>query len=34
MRLKQDGIIDKLLERGMQDGDTVRIKDIEFVYEI
>ena len=29
-RLKQDGIIDKLKEQGAQDGDTIRIKDIEF----
>ena len=29
-RLKQDGILDKLKEQGAQDGDTIRIKDIEF----
>ena len=34
MRLKNDGIIQKLLEEGMKEGDTVRIKDIEFVYEV
>ena len=33
MRLKRDGIIEKLKEMGMKDGDLVRIKDIEFVYE-
>ena len=32
-RLKELGIIDMLKEKGMKDGDTVRIKDIEFVYE-
>lgn len=30
-RLKQDGILDKLHEAGAKDGDTVRIKEIEFV---
>ncbi|MBR4407869.1 MAG: GTPase ObgE [Clostridia bacterium] len=34
MRLKNDGVIQKLLEEGMKEGDTVRIKDIEFVYEV
>lgn len=29
-RLKQDGILDKLKEYGAKDGDTIRIKDIEF----
>ncbi|MBR5012704.1 MAG: Obg family GTPase CgtA, partial [Clostridia bacterium] len=33
MRLKRDGVIEKLKEMGMKDGDLVRIKDIEFVYE-
>ena len=33
MRLKRDGVIDKLKERGMKSGDLVKIKDIEFVYE-
>ena len=31
-RLSEDGIIQKLKDAGMQNGDTVRIKDIEFVY--
>lgn len=31
-RLSQDGIIEKLKQMGMKNGDTVRIKDIEFVY--
>lgn len=31
-RLKQDGILDKLREKGAQDGDTIRIKDVEFVF--
>lgn len=31
-RLVADGIIDKLKESGMIEGDTVKIKDIEFVY--
>lgn len=30
--LKKFGIIDKLKEQGLKDGDTVHIKDIEFVY--
>lgn len=30
-RLKQDGILDKLHEAGAKDGDTVRIKEIEFI---
>lgn len=33
MRLKRDGIIDKLKAQGLKDGDQVRIKDIEFIYE-
>lgn len=33
VRLKNDGIISKLKEKGMKEGDTVKIKDIEFVYE-
>ena len=33
MRLKRDGIIDKLKEKGMKEGDQVKIKDIEFIYE-
>lgn len=33
MRLKRDGIIEKLKDAGLQEGDTVKIKDIEFVYE-
>lgn len=31
-RLKQNGIIDKLLERGLKEGDTVRIGEYEFEY--
>ena len=31
-RLKETGIIDMLLEKGLKDGDTVKIKDIEFEY--
>ena len=31
-RLKEDGIIDKLKERGLKQGDTVHIKDITFEY--
>ena len=31
--LKKFGIIDKLKEKGMKDGDTVIIKDITFDYE-
>ena len=31
-RLKQDGILDKLREKGAKDGDTIRIKDAEFVF--
>lgn len=31
-RLKDEGIIDKLLEMGMQEGDTVKIAQIEFEY--
>ncbi len=31
-RLKEDGIIDKLKERGLKEGDTVHIKDITFEY--
>ena len=31
-RLKQDGILDKLREKGAKDGDTIRIKDVEFVF--
>ena len=30
--LKKRGIIDALIKKGMQDGDTVRILDIEFEY--
>ena len=30
-RLKQDGILDKLHEAGAKDGDTIRIKEVEFV---
>lgn len=33
MRLKRDGVIEKLKAMGMKDGDLVRIKEIEFVYE-
>ena len=33
-RLIEDGVIEKLLEKGMKDGDLVRIKDIEFEYHI
>ena len=33
-RLVQDGIIQKLLDSGMKDGDIVRIKDVEFEYNI
>ncbi|MGD9901031.1 MAG: GTPase ObgE [Spirochaetales bacterium] len=32
-RLKNDGIIDRLKEYGIKEGDTVRIGEIEFVYE-
>ena len=32
-RLKDMGVIDSLIEKGMQNGDTVIIKDISFVYE-
>ena len=31
-RLKQDGILDLLRNKGAKDGDTIKIKDIEFVY--
>ena len=31
-RLKQNGIIDKLIERGLKEGDTVRIGEYEFEY--
>ncbi len=31
-RLRDEGIIDKLLEQGMQQGDTVKIAEIEFEY--
>ena len=31
-RLRDDGVIAKLLELGMQDGDTVILGDIEFEY--
>ena len=31
-RLKEMGVIDMLIEKGMQDGDTVIIKDISFTY--
>ena len=31
-KLKESGIIDALKEKGLQDGDTVHIKDIEFEY--
>ena len=33
-RLVQDGIIQKLLDSGMKDGDIVRIKDVEFEYHV
>lgn len=33
MRLKRDGIIEKLKAEGLKQGDTVKIKDIDFVYE-
>ena len=32
-RLKQDGILDLLREKGAKDGDTIRIKDVEFTFE-
>jgi len=32
LRLKRDGIIDKLKEKGLKNGDTVKIKDISFDY--
>ncbi|MDD4815627.1 MAG: GTPase ObgE [Clostridia bacterium] len=32
LRLKRDGIIDKLKEKGLKEGDTVKIKDISFEY--
>lgn len=32
-RLRKDGIMDKLLELGLKDGDTIILGDIEFVYE-
>ena len=32
-RLKEMGVIDSLIERGMKNGDTVIIKDISFIYE-
>ena len=31
-RLKEDGIIDKLKEKGLKEGDTVQIKDVTFEY--
>ena len=31
-RLKNDGVIDKLIEKGLKDGDIVRIGEIEFEY--
>ena len=31
-RLKQNGIIDKLLEKGLKEGDTVKIGTYEFEY--
>ena len=30
-RLKQDGILDKLHDAGAVDGDTIRIKEVEFI---
>lgn len=30
-RLKKDGILDKLHQAGAVDGDTIRIKDVEFI---
>ncbi len=32
-RLRNDGVIDKLTEKGMKDGDTVSVKGFEFTYE-
>ena len=31
-RLKNDGVIEKLKEKGLKEGDIVRIKDINFEY--
>ena len=31
-RLEQDGILEKLREKGAKDGDTIRIKDVEFIF--
>ena len=31
-RLEQDGILEKLRENGAKDGDTIRIKDVEFIF--
>ncbi|MDD3862401.1 MAG: Obg family GTPase CgtA, partial [Clostridia bacterium] len=31
-RLKQDGVVDKLKEKGLKDGDIIHIKDIAFEY--
>ena len=31
-RLKDDGILDKLREAGAKDGDTVRVKEVEFTF--
>ena len=33
-RLVEDGVIEKLLQNGMQQGDIVRIKDVEFEYHV
>jgi Obg family GTPase CgtA-like protein len=31
-RLKNDGVIEKLKEKGLKDGDTIHIKDVSFEY--
>ena len=31
-RLKEDGILDKLREKGAKDGDTIKIKEVEFIF--
>lgn len=33
-RLKDQGVIEKLFEAGMKEGDTVKIKDFEFIWEL
>lgn len=33
LRLKKDGVIDKLKQKGLKTGDTVKFKDIEFIWE-